>query len=84
MRSFAAKVISKASLKRSNRYEEKLTTEIKILRSLSHPNVVSLDSYFEDQHNVYLLTELCSNRSFTELLKSKKRLSDAEVRYWIS
>ena len=69
MKSFAAKVISKASLKRASRFEEKLITEIKILRSLNHPNVVGLDSYFEDQHNVYLLTELCSNHSLTELLK---------------
>jgi len=33
--------------------------EIKILQELDHPHVLKLYEYFEDDKNVYLITELC-------------------------
>ena len=39
---------------------ERFQTEVKILQTLDHPNVIKLYEYFEDDTNVYLVTELCS------------------------
>ena len=39
---------------------ERFLTEVKILQTLDHPNVIKLYEYFEDDTNVYLVTELCS------------------------
>ena len=44
-------------------------SEIKIHRSLNHPNVVAFEHFFEDYENVYILLEMCSNQVtyFSEL-----------------
>lgn len=54
----AAKVISKSSLSK-DRAKQKLISEIKIHKALNHTNVVGFEHYFEDNHNVYLILELC-------------------------
>lgn len=57
----AAKIIPKSNLQKS-RQRAKLLSEIKIHRSLHHPNVVHFEHVFEDSENVYILLELCSNQ----------------------
>ena len=55
----AAKVISKSILK-NVRTRYKLENEIKVHKTLHHPNIVQLYVSFEDEENVYLLLEVCS------------------------
>jgi polo-like kinase 1 len=69
----AAKLVTKASLVKS-RAKQKLISEIKIHKSLHHPNIVSFEHYFEDSENVYILLEMCHNQSMNELIKRRKRL----------
>jgi polo-like kinase 1 len=57
---WALKVVSKANLTRS-KARQKLTSEIKIHRSLDHESVVRFDRYFEDKENVYILLDICHN-----------------------
>ena len=38
---------------------ERFKQEITILQTLDHPNVLKLFEYFEDEKNVYLVTEAC-------------------------
>ncbi|CAD8146010.1 unnamed protein product [Paramecium pentaurelia] len=80
--SYASKIISKASLTRS-RARQKLMSEIKIHRSLQHQNVVGFHRYFEDDENVYILLELCTNQTMNELLKRRKRLTELEVQCYL-
>ena len=61
-----------------------LQSEIKIHRTLRHVYVVRFERYFEDSTNVYMLLELCTNNSMSELLKRRKRLSDIETRYYLT
>ena len=42
--------------------KEKMSQEIQIHRSLSHPNVVGFHSFFDDPFNVYIVLELCKKR----------------------
>jgi serine/threonine protein kinase len=57
-----------------------LQTEIKIHRGLGHKNVVKFEDVFEDHDNVYILMELCQNQTMLELVKRKKRLTEAETK----
>ena len=36
---------------------ERFRTEVRILQTLDHPNVIKLYEYFEDDLNVYLVME---------------------------
>lgn len=41
---------------------EQFTSEIKIHKSLHHPNVVQFEHFFDDADNSYILLELCRNQ----------------------
>ena len=79
---FAAKVINKQNLN-TERQKQKLRTEIKIHKSLHHSQVVAFEHNFEDKENVYMLLELCQNKSLNELLKRRKTVSEIEVQSYI-
>ena len=74
---FAAKVVAKSGLVKS-RAKQKLISEIKIHKSLHHPQIVAFEHYFEDTENVYILLEMCHNQTLNELLKRRKRLTEKE------
>ncbi|KAI8913706.1 kinase-like domain-containing protein, partial [Entophlyctis helioformis] len=78
----AVKVVHKPSLK-STKQRNKLLSEIKIHKSLSHPGVVKFHHVFEDDVNVYMILELCENRTLADMLKKRKRLTELEVRYYM-
>ncbi|OAD58973.1 Calcium/calmodulin-dependent protein kinase type 1 [Eufriesea mexicana] len=61
---FAVKIIDKKALKGK---EDSLENEIRVLRRLTHPNIVQLLETFEDKHKVYLVMELIVEKgSYTE------------------
>ncbi|KAJ8287200.1 hypothetical protein GJAV_G00048830 [Gymnothorax javanicus] len=39
--------------------------------------------HFEDKDNIYILLEYCSRRSLAHILKARKVLTEAEVRYYL-
>lgn len=79
---YAAKTVAKASIK-NEKTKNKLLSEIKIHKSLKHANIVNFVDCFEDDINVYILLEICPNQSLMELLKTRKRVSEPEVRYFM-
>ena len=78
----AAKIVCKDQLTKQRR-RQKLMSEIKIHKSLNHPNIVGFEHFFEDTENVYILLELCSNQSLSELLRRRKRLTELEVQCYM-
>jgi serine/threonine protein kinase len=62
---------------------QKLLSEIKIHQALSHPNIVQFEHCFEDDEFVYLILELCENKTFVDLIKKRRRLLQDEVRYYM-
>ena len=69
----AVKVMEKSKMDKNEKI--RLSYEIDILKNLDHPNIVKLYEVFEDDRNIYLVTELCtggelfdiiSDRTFTE------------------
>jgi len=79
----AAKIIAKSTLTKT-RARQKLISEIKIHKSLRHANVVGFEHVFEDQENVYILLELCTNQSLHDLIKRRKRLTEVEVQCYVA
>jgi polo-like kinase 1 len=78
---YAGKVVSKMLLQKKHQ-KDKMTQEIQIHRTLSHPHVVKLEGFFEDDDNVYILLELCPRRSLMELHKRRRHVTEPEARYF--
>ncbi|KAF4150581.1 POLO box duplicated region [Phytophthora infestans] len=79
---YAGKVVAKCSLVKP-KAKQKFTSEIKIHKSLHHPQVVQFEHFFEDSDNAYILLELCRNQSMSDLMRRRKRLSESEVRFYM-
>jgi len=82
-RMYAVKIVPKANLVKT-RARQKLQAEIKIHRILKHKHVCEYKHFFEDKTNCYILLELCHNQSMNELIKRRKRLTEPEVKYYLS
>jgi len=40
---------------------------------------VNFKHVFEDKNNVYILLEVCENKSLSDLIKKRKKFTDIEV-----
>ncbi|KAJ7068077.1 kinase-like domain-containing protein [Mycena amicta] len=78
----ACKVVTMSSLK-TKKAKTKLYAEIKIHRSLSHPNIVTFIDCFEGDDNVYITLELCPSGSLMDLLRRRKRFTEPEARFFM-
>lgn len=81
-RVYAGKVVPFASLT-SARRRAKLATEIQIQASLRHRHVVRLERSFADADSTYIVMELCPHSTLLDMLKHRKRVLEAEARYWM-
>ncbi|XP_006456153.1 hypothetical protein AGABI2DRAFT_188194 [Agaricus bisporus var. bisporus H97] len=81
-RRLACKVVTRDSLK-TKKAKTKLWAEIKIHRSLSHPNIVGFHDCFDDESNVYMVLELCTSGSLMDMLRRRRRLTEPETRYFM-
>merc|ERR1712165_460120 len=64
----AIMVIARSKIRNWERFQ----TEVRILQQLDHPNVIKLYEYFEDDTNVYLVTELCTGGElFDRIIKAE-------------
>lgn len=79
---YALKIVSKGTLLKP-RAKQKLQTEIKIHRTLNHNHIVRFERFFEDNHNAYMLLELCANNSMSDLMKRRKKLCEFEARFYL-
>lgn len=78
---YAAKTLAKAALT-NDKTRSKLITEIKIHRAMKHPNIVRYVDCFEDDKNVYVLLELCSNQSLADMIHHRRNITETEARYF--
>lgn len=79
---FAGKIVSKKLMIKHNQ-RDKMTQEITIHKTLEHNNVVKFLSFFDDNHNVYIVLELCKQRSMMELHKRRPSVTEYECRFYI-
>ncbi|MES1907678.1 MAG: hypothetical protein MHM6MM_000752 [Cercozoa sp. M6MM] len=77
---YAVKIVSKALLQKKPA-RQKLANEIKIHRQLRHVNLVHFERFFEDDHHVYFLLELCENKSLMDLQRARRYVTEPEARF---
>lgn len=75
------KILKRSELT-SDRLREKLSTEICIQRSVSHPNIVKLHSTFSTDEHIVLVMELCDS-TLSDLLKQNKRIRESHTRTFL-
>ena len=68
----AVKTVSKRKIKNMDRFKQ----EIIILQELDHPNVLKLYEYFEDDRNVYIVTELCKGGELFDRIVEEEFFSE--------
>lgn len=78
----ACKIVNKNMLVKAH-HRDKMAQEIKIHRTLQHPNIVAFHSFFEDDLFVYIVLECCEKKSLLELSKRRKTITEPEARYFL-
>ena len=57
----------------------RVRNEVEIQSRLKHPAILELFNYFEDNHYVYLVLEVCQNGELNRFLRSSgRRLTEEE------
>uniref|UniRef100_A0A224XSU3 Calcium/calmodulin-dependent protein kinase type 1 n=1 Tax=Panstrongylus lignarius TaxID=156445 RepID=A0A224XSU3_9HEMI len=73
---YAVKMIDKKALKGK---EDSLENEIKVLRRLTHPNIVQLLETFEDKQKVYLIMELVTGGELFDRIVEKGSYTEKDA-----
>lgn len=71
------KQISKKEL-----YAQLAQNEITILKKIDHPNLPKLLDYFEENENIYIITDYFSGETLEEKIKKQKYFDEYTVAYW--
>ncbi|XP_036322967.1 serine/threonine-protein kinase ULK3 isoform X2 [Rhagoletis pomonella] len=77
----AIKIVEMSTLSNSSR--ENLITEIRLLRSLNHKYIVTLQDFFWDDKNIYIVLEFCNAGNLSAFIRSKKALPESTCRYFL-
>ncbi|EDO33652.1 predicted protein, partial [Nematostella vectensis] len=80
---YALKVVPKKRLSKSTKEYRKIEMEIELHRTLRHHYVVGFHGSFQDEMNFYILLELCSRKSLVQMLKTRGKLTEPEVRFFM-
>ena len=57
----------------------RLEAEVQILKNLDHPNVIKFYEYFEDENDVYIVTELCAGGQLFERILKEECFSEVQA-----
>ena len=73
----------KRAIKQIPKYKVKnpvrLQTEINIMKTADHPQIVKLYEVWEDARNLYLVLELCEGGELFDYIVKKKKLTEREA-----
>ncbi|OMJ74941.1 hypothetical protein SteCoe_26043 [Stentor coeruleus] len=72
----AVKTVHKKSI-RTEEERQMVFTEVSILKSLDHPNIIRLHEFYQDQKNYYMITEFCSGGELFERIISAGSISES-------
>ncbi|BFF92022.1 serine/threonine-protein kinase ULK3 [Drosophila madeirensis] len=77
----AIKYVEMSSLSQTSR--ENLITEIRLLRDLKHKYIVTLQDFFWDDKNIYIVLEYCNAGNLSAFIRTKKALPETTCRYFL-
>ena len=78
---FAIKSITKQSVMSSPKLKELFDTEVKIMASIKHPNIMHLYELLETNNNYYLVLDYCRSGDMESYVKKHKGLGEEESVY---
>lgn len=73
----AVKIFLKNKDKHKDSSYEKTKNEIEILKKLSHPTIIKIFEYFEDEKRVYIVMEKCYGGELFDQITTKKTLNES-------
>ena len=73
---FAMKIIKKESMKTKKFLIPFMKREIDILKGTEHPNIVRIIDMFEDEVNVYIVSELMRGGDLYTYMERNKKISE--------
>ena len=76
----AVKSISKEQLSVHKKHQENLDSEVKVMQTLVHPNIVRLMDIHKTERHVYLIMEFCDSRDLAHLLRKTGPMTKDVVR----
>mmetsp|Transcript_19277 Transcript_19277/g.37223 ORF Transcript_19277/g.37223 Transcript_19277/m.37223 type:complete len:239 (+) Transcript_19277:107-823(+) len=79
-RAFAMKCIGKMKVIAEDAVH-RTVQELRVLSRIDHPFVIKLESAFQDESNLYLITELCEGGNLEALLANHHSVGVATVRF---
>ena len=81
---YAIKKIDKEGVRLTNLLKM-LKTEVAIMRTINHQNILHLYEFLETQHNYYMVVDFCNNGDFEEYLnrQQEKSLSEKDAIFYL-
>ncbi|NWY71055.1 ULK3 kinase, partial [Erithacus rubecula] len=77
----AIKCVNKRSLNRAS--VENLLTEIEILKTIRHPNIVELKDFQWDGDHIYLIMEFCAGGDLSRFIRTRRMLPEKVARLFL-
>nr|XP_041574348.1 serine/threonine-protein kinase ULK3 isoform X1 [Taeniopygia guttata] len=77
----AIKCVNKRSLNRAS--VENLLTEIEILKTIRHPNIVELKDFQWDSEHIYLIMEFCAGGDLSRFIRMRRMLPEKVARVFL-
>ncbi|NXH38196.1 ULK3 kinase, partial [Dicaeum eximium] len=77
----AIKCVNKRSLNRAS--VENLLTEIEILKTIRHPNIVELKDFQWDSDHIYLIMEFCAGGDLSRFIRTRRMLPEKVARIFL-
>ncbi|NXL81522.1 ULK3 kinase, partial [Leptocoma aspasia] len=75
------KCVNKRSLNRAS--VENLLTEIEILKTIRHPNIVELKDFQWDSDHIYLIMEFCAGGDLSRFIRTRRMLPEKVARIFL-
>lgn len=56
-----------------------LVSEVNILKTLDHPNIIKVYEFYQDKNFFYIVSELCTGGELFDRISSEKIISEGEA-----
>ncbi|XP_073966643.1 unc-51 like kinase 3 homolog Aduk [Choristoneura fumiferana] len=79
----AVKCVDKARVKHSGSAVDNLVTEIRLLKTLTHPHIVQMREFTWDDKNIYIIMEYCCGGDLSKYIHRYGRVPEKQVLYFL-
>lgn len=77
-REVAVKIVAKSKLASQQKLIDLFKTEVRVMRDITHPNILKCYDLLESSNNYYMVLFYCNGGSLEDMIKRKGRLTEEE------